>query len=529
MSRAGWDIVPQTLKKIREWTYCDAPEDLAEKIVYGFVSDKIIKKKEEKHSSKKGQLEEWVARIKDFEQGKRKPTLNQLKKIAETCFVPYSYFLKEFAVVEKHFPKKPIDFRKAPKQDIKKKRSEHPLIFEAFSKQRAAKDFILNINPNYRSTLRKEQPGSLPSVTITETESFVQKIGDSLGLDFAQWRNLKVDQRLTELKRAITKKNILLIINEASPKYFTWDKEGMLDGQGMLGKPSLSKSKAKNPKKNPEENIPSIVKGFAFYDEVVPLIVLNETGYQGDGEKIFTLIHELAHLYIKRESVLNFSYFEENDFQDSVAANERFCNMVAEECVLPASDFHKIWNDAVEGGNDQQRSFIKQNQIDLSTDRALADFLNKLASKSRSGVIKNQGISKWVFLYRAYHLGKLSQCGKEGEELSKSAQLEKFRAVRQIFFNEWMLWKRASQLLEGEATEAKEKEEKKSPKRKSSSKKTGVSYGHAETLQEQNGLLCGLALQAWDKGKIDILSLKEILGLKSHSDLSNLQSRMMNE
>ena len=55
--------------------------------------------------------------------------------------------------------------------------------------------------------------------------------------------------------------------------------------------------------------------------------------------KIFTLAHELAHLWIGVTGV--------NNLEDSYAVKERnesFCNQVAAETLVPMRDFRGTWN-----------------------------------------------------------------------------------------------------------------------------------------------------------------------------------------
>jgi Zn-dependent peptidase ImmA (M78 family) len=77
------------------------------------------------------------------------------------------------------------------------------------------------------------------------------------------------------------------------------------------------------------------LRGFALYFEVLPII-----GIANDGEayvgKLFSLLHELAHILIKSTMIDLGEYFR-NSFSNTTI--ERFCNRVAVEVLLPKEVF----------------------------------------------------------------------------------------------------------------------------------------------------------------------------------------------
>jgi Zn-dependent peptidase ImmA (M78 family) len=77
-------------------------------------------------------------------------------------------------------------------------------------------------------------------------------------------------------------------------------------------------------------------RGFAIADEYAPLIFLNSS--DANNAKIFTLAHELAHLWIN-QSGISFVDLEELSNNDI----EKFCNAVSAEVLVPENDFKAIW------------------------------------------------------------------------------------------------------------------------------------------------------------------------------------------
>jgi len=78
-------------------------------------------------------------------------------------------------------------------------------------------------------------------------------------------------------------------------------------------------------------------RGFALYDEYAPLIFINSK--DAKAAQIFTLAHELAHIYLGEGGVSNL------DFETLDKANdaEKFCNAVAAELLVPVEPFLARW------------------------------------------------------------------------------------------------------------------------------------------------------------------------------------------
>lgn len=74
-------------------------------------------------------------------------------------------------------------------------------------------------------------------------------------------------------------------------------------------------------------------RGFAIADKIAPIIFVN--GNDSFSAQIFTLCHELAHIWMGQSGVSNWSC--ERDI-------ESFCNKVAAEILMPNIEFNKQWN-----------------------------------------------------------------------------------------------------------------------------------------------------------------------------------------
>lgn len=84
---------------------------------------------------------------------------------------------------------------------------------------------------------------------------------------------------------------------------------------------------------------PEEFQGFALVDEYAPLVFVNNTDFKA--AQMFTLAHELAHIFIGETGV---SHFE--DMQPVDNDTEHFCDKTAAEFLVPEGEFREFWNEA---------------------------------------------------------------------------------------------------------------------------------------------------------------------------------------
>lgn len=114
-------------------------------------------------------------------------------------------------------------------------------------------------------------------------------------------------------------------------------------------------------------------RGFAISDVLAPLVFINAA--DAKAAQIFTIAHELAHLWIGQSGISNPDYRQRSDQQQNEI--DRYCNSIAAEVLVPGEDFALRWNDF----------------------RTLDENVENLAERYR--------VSKFVILRRAYELGKV--------------------------------------------------------------------------------------------------------------------------
>ncbi len=81
--------------------------------------------------------------------------------------------------------------------------------------------------------------------------------------------------------------------------------------------------------------------GFAIADPIAPIVFVNSADYKTS--QVFTLTHELAHLWIGQTAIANPDELDEGGHRNRV---EAFCNKVAAEVLVPKVDFDAAWRAA---------------------------------------------------------------------------------------------------------------------------------------------------------------------------------------
>ena len=80
-------------------------------------------------------------------------------------------------------------------------------------------------------------------------------------------------------------------------------------------------------------------RGFALTDQYAPLIFVN--GKDAKAAQMFTLAHELAHIWLGESGLSGFERLIPGSTQV-----EEWCNRAASEFLLPSSELRNRWNQA---------------------------------------------------------------------------------------------------------------------------------------------------------------------------------------
>ena len=222
----------------------------------------------------------------------------QARKLAQRTYTPEGYlFLDE--PPEDHLPI--ADFRTVGDRPL---RRPSPNLLDTVYTMQSRRAWM-------REELLSEEADPLEFVGAFDDSADVEEaadgIRDVLGLenDWAS-RNPSWSAALRQLRNRIEESGVLVFIN------------GIVDNNTHR-------------KLDPEE-----FRGFALVDEYAPLIFINNADFTS--AQMFTLAHELAHIFVGHEGVSNFEALLPSDHDA-----ERFCNSIAAEFLVPHADLEKLW------------------------------------------------------------------------------------------------------------------------------------------------------------------------------------------
>ncbi|KDE21231.1 hypothetical protein AZ09_03815 [Acetobacter aceti 1023] len=85
-------------------------------------------------------------------------------------------------------------------------------------------------------------------------------------------------------------------------------------------------------------------RGFAISDPIAPVVFINAS--DAKTAQVFTLIHELAHIWLGLTGVSD-PQSTERRVHSEEAKIERLCNQVAERFLTPKSEFLKLWDHSI--------------------------------------------------------------------------------------------------------------------------------------------------------------------------------------
>jgi Zn-dependent peptidase ImmA (M78 family) len=85
-------------------------------------------------------------------------------------------------------------------------------------------------------------------------------------------------------------------------------------------------------------------RGFVLVDSFAPLMFVNGSDYEG--AQMFTIAHELAHLWLGKSAVFNLLRLQ--PFENEI---EVFCNEVAAEFLVPEKELRGTWRNAAQTRN----------------------------------------------------------------------------------------------------------------------------------------------------------------------------------
>ena len=250
-------------------------------------------------------LEVSQDQIRAWEHGRALPSFSKAIHLAEVLRVPFGYFyLDSPPNVEVPLP----DFRTRLSTDSREPSVDFlELLYSALSKQEW-----------YREYAQEHDAGKLPFVASFTIRGSPNRVADDIR------RTLGINNALRQ--QADSYDDYLSLLSSRA------ETAGILVMRsGVVGNDPTRPLSVDE------------FQGFTISDEIAPLIFVNSRDFKAP--QIFTLAHELAHVWIGRGGI---SKPDETDVAErqgraDESKVELFCNAVAAEVLVPESEFHRAW------------------------------------------------------------------------------------------------------------------------------------------------------------------------------------------
>jgi Zn-dependent peptidase ImmA (M78 family) len=256
-----------------------------------------------------GELSTKFPALEEWEAGTKQPTLKQLEKFAQATHTPIGYlFLPEPPDESLPVP----DFRTIGDVEIGQASPDLlDTVYQCQQRQDWYRDF---------ARIHRQDPVSFVAMLTTDVDivEAARQMRAVLSFEPGE-RGSTWSEAFRRLLNAADQQGVLVMVN------------------GIVGSNTHRKL-------DPEE-----FRGFALSDNLAPLIFVN--GADTKAAQIFTLAHELAHIWLGESGV------DDADMAGSPSTNaiERWCNAVAAEFLVPVADLRGMEVDRDALTDDLQR------------------------------------------------------------------------------------------------------------------------------------------------------------------------------
>lgn len=243
-------------------------------------------------------------RLMQWKTGGETMNFKQMKKLAEKTHTPLGYLFAEKP------PKESLpvpDFRTFGDHDAARARPSVNLLDTLYGMQRRQnwfRDYLIEIGADpLPFTRRNARRQDVPAVAASIRELLQVESDQGIAESFPDR-----EVAMRELLKSVGDKTGVLVVRN-----------------GVVGNNTRRPLDVKE------------FRGFALYDEYAPLIFIN--GKDAKAAQIFTLAHELAHIYLGKGGVSNLDF----GTMDKASKAEKFCNAVAAELLVPVKPFLMRW------------------------------------------------------------------------------------------------------------------------------------------------------------------------------------------
>ncbi len=252
------------------------------------------------------QLSKAFPKYLHWEEGKAGPTIKQLERLAKKTCTPLGFFFLDSPPDDRL----PIqDFRTMGESSVQR---PSPDLLETIEIMQRRQDW-------FHDYLVDEGADPLPFVSSTSTSDDHNAVARGIrkSLDCEEgWASKEATwtDALQHLRERIEDCGVMVVIN------------------GVVGNNVHRRLSVEE------------FRGFALCDPYAPLIFIN--GADAKAAQMFTLIHELAHIWIGQDGVSNLEGLHPASFEE-----ETFCNAVAAEFLVPEYELGAVWNQVENHGD----------------------------------------------------------------------------------------------------------------------------------------------------------------------------------
>ncbi len=265
------------------------------------VSPDVLKWARERARLDVDDLATKFPKYEDWEEGSEQPSLRQLENLARATSTPFGYFfLPEPPDEELHIP----DFRTIRDKPIGR---PSPDLIETVQtmelRQQWMHEYLDGAGHNPLAFIGSAKLKNDPDLVAAKMR---KEIGLSSG--WAEALNTW-DEARGLLRKFIEDAGVLVVIN------------------GVVGN---NTSRALDPQE---------FRGFVLTDLLAPVIFVN--GADAKAAQMFTMAHELAHLWLGKSALFDLPHLLPGD-----DATEKFCNEAAAEFLVPKAELASAWDEA---------------------------------------------------------------------------------------------------------------------------------------------------------------------------------------
>jgi Zn-dependent peptidase ImmA (M78 family) len=262
------------------------------------IKPELIRWACERSGAKASGLKDRFPKLAQWQQGIIQPTFKQLEDFAKATLTPLGWFFLPAPPVEV-LPMP--DFRTVGDQSVGNPSAALlETIYAMQRRQEWLKDYLMEEDAPVLEFI-----GSC-DLQMSSLE-VAAKIRNTLGLQSGWSKGLATwEDALLALRRAAESAGIMVVSN------------------GIVGNNTHQPL-------DPEE-----FRGFVLCDNHAPLVFIN--GADAKAAQMFTLAHELAHLWLGNDGLFNL-----DASKPSSSETERFCNAVAAEVLVPQSELTAVW------------------------------------------------------------------------------------------------------------------------------------------------------------------------------------------